>query len=273
MKHTLKKVVRKYATKISNAGLLDVYENNSAFPPHHEIDGYFKTSDGCLIPVTKHHRYSLKKTWTMFGPLSALHALDQKGFLTEKDQKFFQNVQGHRTIQAPLPEIREVLKPYLEKHINLFLSTEIPDLGPRVLKPKKTEVEQAIQRKIRNHENLFDKIQDYIPSFKFQDAKILEIGYTSGGESIIGFERLGMDAYGIDYNYDGSFETNSRHKSVAELAQSKATFLMGDITQETSIDSESLDMIYTLSVLKTRVPTLLPFITRLARICTEHYRQ
>lgn len=250
MKHALKKVVKKHTTRILGSSLFDVYEKSNAPIDHQDIEGYFETSDGRSIPVTKHHRYSLKKAWTMFGPLSALHALDQRDLLSDKDRKFFHNAQGYRTIEASLSEIRDVLKPYLEKHADLFLSVDIPDLGPRVLKPQKDEVEQAIQKKTIDHKNLFDKIQHYIPSFKVQDAKVLEIGYTSGGESIIGFERLGMDAYGIDYNYDGSFKTNSRHQSIAELAQSKATFLMGDITQETSIDSGSLDLIYTLSVLE-----------------------
>ena len=251
MKYALKRTIKKHASEILGQQLSDVYEwEKPEKTLQQDIEGYFTTSDGREIPVTKHHRYSLKKTWTMFGPLSALHELNQKGLLNDQDQSFLKKAQGYRTIEAPLSEIREILAPYLEKYTDLFLSADIPDLGPRVLKPQKLDVENAIEEKTKSHKNLFEKIQGCVPSFQTQNAKVLEVGYTSGGESIIGFERLGMDAYGIDYNYDGSFETNSRHQHVAKLARSKATFLTGDITKKTDIDEEFLDAIYTLSVLE-----------------------
>lgn len=250
MKYPLKRKLKNAADRILRPYVPDVYAWDQEDTLSQEVEDYFETSDGRLIPITKHHRYSLKKAWSMFGPMSALHELDEKGLLDEKDRRFFDHAKGYRTIESPLSEVRHVLAPYLEKHAGLFLSNDVPDLGQRVLKPQKQDVEQAIQDKAKSHKRLLEKINCLVPSFECRGTRILEIGYTSGGESIIGFERLGAEAYGIDYNYDGSFNTNSRHKLVAELAHSGATFLTGDITKKTSIDSEFLDVIYTVSVLE-----------------------
>lgn len=250
MKNILKKTTRPYLEKISKPLSSVIYNYNDKRLSKENLEGYFETTDGRKIPILKNHRYSLKKTWQMFGPLSALNELNKKNLLEKKDEKFFENAIGYRTIQSSMHEIRDVLKPYLDKYSDIFLSTDIPDLSSRVLKANKFDVETTIKNKISGHKNFFQKIRDMFPDFKLEKSKILEIGYTSGGESIIAFERLGLDAYGIDYNYDGNFETNSRHLQVSELAKSKATFLQGDITKKTEIDSESLDIIYTLSVLE-----------------------
>ena len=246
----LKAIIQGIVLRYLKPYFSDLYQYDSNVTVAKDVEDFFKTSDGRSILVSKHHRYSLKPAWMMFGPMNALNELDKKGLLNGNDRQFLENVKGYRTITSSLSEIRNVLKPYLENYADLFLNANIPNLGIRVLKPTKEEVEACIAKKVQMHKKRFEKIKKIVSFVKQENIKVLEVGYTSGGESIIGFERVGMQAYGLDYSYNNVLETHNRHVQVARLANSKVKFLTGDITKKTSIEDNFLDFIYTQSVLE-----------------------
>jgi len=226
----------------------DLYEHSKSGKHDGVIEGYFETSDGRSVPVMKHHRYSLKKCWAVLGPVAVLHELNQKGLLDPSTQKFFKQAIGHRTLTVPMEEVRSVLAPFIEKYQDLFLSSQIPNMGRRLLTPTKDEVESLVALRKQENKAVLDKISNVSGTIK--NKNILEIGYTSGGESLIAFERLGFKTYGLDNFYDKNFDTNSRHEVVKKLAGARTEFLTGDITKETPIEASSLDLIYTQSVLE-----------------------
>ena len=216
-----------------------------------EVEDIFTSSSGTKIPVLKHHRYSLKKCWSVFGPVAGLSELKGKGLLSEDDQKYLKDVIGHRTITDSFMNIRARLTPYVEKYSNLFVTTTIPDIGKRLLKPSLETAETLISKKTVQHRALIEKINGLVTGKKISGQyKILEIGYTSGGESIIGFERLGFQAFGIDNFYYDSVKSTSRHEIIRDLTKTKVTFDVGDITTRTGYEEDSLALVYSLSVIE-----------------------
>lgn len=226
----------------------DLYYYSKSDNHNGNIEDYFQTSDGRYVPVMKHHRYSLKKCWAVLGPVAALYELNQKGLLDPSTQKFFKQAIGHRTLTVPIEEVKSVLVPFIEKYQDLFLSTQIPNMGRRLLTPTKDEVENLVTLRKQENKAVLDKISDVSGTIK--NKTILEIGYTSGGESLIAFERLGFKTYGLDNFYDDNFDTNSRHEVVKKMSGARTEFLTGDITKNTPIETSSLDLIYTQSVLE-----------------------
>lgn len=226
------------------------YQIKDKTPDLGEIETYFESEDGRKLPVYKHHRYNVRKAWAFYGPLSALRELMLKGLTSDNTNEFFKKAIGHRTITVPFEDIREHLAPYLKKHSDLFVSSSIPDLGKRLMIPSQDETDAAISRKTKEHQTLIKSINQNTQKKLKQGDKVLEIGYVSGGESIIGFEKCGFQAIGIDNYYNDSLEATYRYKHVVKNSASKATFLKGDITTKTEIEENSLDLIYSLSVLE-----------------------
>lgn len=216
-----------------------------------EMDDIFVTEDGRQIPVLKYHRYAMKKCWLVFGPIAALCELSSKGVLSNSDKKNLKEFIGYRTITQPLSVVRECLSPYLDKYEDFFLSTEIPDIGRRVLKPQVSEVSTLISKKISQHRVLFDKTNRIVGADTLRSGdNILEIGYTSGGESIVAFERLGFNAFGIDNFYHDSIQSTNRHDLVQKIADSHVDFGVGDITTRTVYNDDFFSAVYSLSVLE-----------------------
>lgn len=226
------------------------YQNNEKKSWIGEIETTFTTEDGREIPVFKNHRYSLKKCWSVYGPTAALRELILKDLASEETKTFFKECIGYRTITKPFDEIREHVKPYIEKHRDLFISQNIPDIGKRLMIPSSDETMAIVNRKAQEHKNLIETINKNVAKKIHDNDKVLEIGYTSGGESIIAFEKCGLQSIGIDNYYGDAVDATNRHECVKRNAPSKTTFLKGDITQETEIESNSIDMIYSLSVIE-----------------------
>ena len=214
------------------------------------LEDVFETSDGRKIPVWRNHRYSLKKCWAVFGPMAALAELNNRNLLALDDQAFLKHAIGYRTVTEPFYVIRARLRPYLEKFDDLFVTTDIPDIGKRLLIPFKEKTEALISLKASQHRILMNKIGKLGPQAPKEGDDVLEIGYTSGGETIIAFERLGFKAHGIDNFYYDAVKSTSRHDVIREQTGTKVNFVVGDITTKTVFSENSLSFIYSLSVLE-----------------------
>lgn len=244
----IKRHLRAYLDQNSSRLGYNTFSNGS--PVQEAPETFFKTSDGREIPVYKDHRYGLKKCWSVFGPMAALAELNRKNLLAKEDQDFFKEAKGHRTIGFSFDEIRARIQPYLERYEDLFISTKIPDIGKRLMKPSPDEVESVIRRKTKEHEYLVEKISSLVEAPPKAGEKALEVGYTSGGQSVIALERAGFQAIGIDNFYHDSIEAMKRHEYIADIVKTKTEFLVGDVTKETEVEEGSCAFIYTLSVIE-----------------------
>jgi SAM-dependent methyltransferase len=102
----------------------------------------------------------------------------------------------------------------------------------------------------RRHASMFSKLAAAGVYSVPQQGSILEIGYTTGGHSIFAFEQLGYRAFGIDNYYGGLVDHVSLPMHLKSILGSKASLLVGDITKTTEISSESLDVVFSASVLE-----------------------
>jgi SAM-dependent methyltransferase len=210
----------------------------------------FITDDGRAIPIMPSHRYSLKDCWAIFGPLAALDELNKEGLLSAKTQKFLVHARGYRTLTESIATIREELAPYLRSHADRFISTEIPDIGRRLLRPSPHSVQAKIHQYAQSHRSMFNLLKEYTEKPPISGEGVLEIGYTSGGESIVAYETLGFSALGLDNFYYNTIQAPQRHRIVSEISKSKAKFLVGDITQVTPIENDSVALVYSQSVIE-----------------------
>lgn len=215
---------------------------------YEEPETWFKTSDGKNIPVFSNYRYSIKKGWNYFRQFDFLARLDRKGLLDKKEKDYFLSSIGSRTLTRPLSEVDSFIDELISKK-------DIPLLSKKsgrtpVLQPEDSDIHYQIKLNCQANKKLFALLKDINVLEIKNNASILEIGYLSGGYSIIAFEKLGFKAMGIDNCYDGLADSNPLIEHNSRIACSKAIFLRGDITARTQIDNDSLDLIYSTSVLE-----------------------
>ena len=253
MRALLKKIVKPllypYLPKVessTNKYISSTSDNSDRY----QLETTFKGSSGIEVPVYKHYRYAVKPGWKYYGPLSALDDLNKKGLLEENDKEFLIRAVGHRTLTVPLEEAYDVVKKYQHKHVDLFLVEEIPPLAKRLLKPELNDIAEEIEFIKKGHSGRIKEVTDNKLTEYDSKPKILEIGYTSGGTSIIAFEKLGFDAHGIDYYFNESVKQTMRHEYIQELVGSSVSFHVGDITRETAFDDETFDIVYSASVIE-----------------------
>ena len=86
-----------------------------------------------------------------------------------------------------------------------------------------------------------------------ENTKVLEIGFESGGVSIFAFEKLGLKTIGIDNLYNLKHEKELWTPEINHnynFFKSKAILKYGDITKKTTFNENSIDIIYSASVLE-----------------------
>jgi SAM-dependent methyltransferase len=208
------------------------------------------TVAGKRLPIFKHYRHAVKPGWKYYGPLSALNDLGNKGLLAVEDKAFLKKAVGHRTLTVPLEEVRSVLDKYLQKHADLFLTLDIPPLAKRLLKPSLAETNKLIESWVTRHKQLVYGLKARGVDMRQRKFKVLEIGYTSGGESINALERLGFEAHGIDYFFNASVKQTLRHEFIKNLVGSNVQFHVGDMTKQTKFDDQTFDLIISNSVIE-----------------------
>ncbi|MBH8566036.1 class I SAM-dependent methyltransferase [Nostoc sp. CENA67] len=207
-----------------------------------EIEDLYQ-SEQTTLKIFKNYRYQMKRTWINYSGLAVLDELRKKELLNEKEIKLLYDMAGHRTITYSLDEIKDIAQKYVYRYPDLFIFEKLPTLGKRVLVPSSAEIDSNIQNYIQNHREIIYFLQkhDLIPK---KNMKILEIGYISGGESLIAFENLGYEVHGIDYFYEGQFDGALRYKFVQEITNTNAQFHVGDITKKTEFEDDTFDLIY-----------------------------
>lgn len=208
------------------------------------------THDGVTLPITPDHRGTIKAWWKYYGPCSALDELRRRGLLDPASADFLRRMTGGRTLGHSLDEARDVLAPFLDRHRALFLTTAIPDLEKRPVRPEESEVQRWVAAASAGHQKMLARLseQGLVPTGR--TLRVLEIGYTSGGISAFGWEECGLDAHAIDYFFGDTVESISRHAFIADMIGSKVQFHLGDVTRHTGLPDGHFDLIYSSSTIE-----------------------
>lgn len=214
------------------------------------IETHFITERGEKIPVYSNYRYCIKEGWRYFTSLNILDTLKQCSLLTDREQKSLQEFISNRTITKSIEEINSVAGNIFKKHDEHFLIND-PTRHLYILKPSLNEINTAIRAQQTHHHLLFHKLKSFGVACSVENRNLLEIGYISGGYSLFGFERMGLNVFGIDNCYDG-MEDNLRllPQHIYGVTGGKVDFQYDDITQETAFKPQTFDFIYSSSVLE-----------------------
>lgn len=245
----MKKAIKNYLRKVIKTSDKGYNFDSLYIDDNIEYDDEYFIS-GNKIPIVNGYRFNVKEGWRYYGPFAVYQELKIRGLLKSRDELFFQDSIGINTIMCSVEEAREVVLPYVSEYSHLFLSEKISDLDKRPLKPEINQVKKKIKSITNNHKNRLLN-ENFILNRPHHDKlKVLEIGYTSGGESIIAFEALGFEAYGIDNFFDDSVEDTLRYEYVKKITNSKVEFKIGDITNETEFPDNYFDLIYSGSTIE-----------------------
>lgn len=230
-------------------GGIFLYVARGQGPDYGPQEGVFKTSDGRQIPIFAHYRYTVKVP-TPTRALAMLFALEEHGLLSAEEQKRLSAIKGTRTVTEPLENQVALLRQIAARMPDLFLPerTENPD-GP-VLRQSDEDVRRIVDIFEAAHKRMLKLFAAGNLLRLKPGAPVLEIGYVSGAHSIFAFERLGLKAYGIDSFYDGLQSDSTQWEHNRQLLRSAADFRLGDITRPTSFEPDSIDMIYSSSVME-----------------------
>jgi SAM-dependent methyltransferase len=209
----------------------------------------FVVADGRRIPVYENYRYAVKPGWEYFASLNLLASLERLGRLRTEERVYLKMAMGNRTIGVSPFEALEKAQNAAARNVELFL----PRCGAGGLpefRPDERRLSETIANIKNRHASMFQKLSAAgiysIPS----GASILEIGFISGGHSIFAFEKLGYRAFGIDNGYGGLTPEMSVHGYSKKLISSSVEFLPGDITSRTPFPSNSMDVVFSTSVLE-----------------------
>jgi ubiquinone/menaquinone biosynthesis C-methylase UbiE len=201
------------------------------------------------LKIFNTYRYKIKIPLTQTG-IKPLLFLNKKNLLSDSQKKFLKEAIGERTLGKSIEEIiyfgNKVCKNF-EKFF--YHESLIDDKIPSKVKLSKLENNLIInnfQNLNTNQINLYNK--KIKKKLKLND-KILEIGYSTGGHSLIAFERMGFKVSGIDNFYDGNFRpVILDHIKISEQIKNNVNFIEGDISKINSEDK--FDLIYSTSVLE-----------------------
>lgn len=231
-------------------GAFSIFLGRSSPADYGPPEAQFLTTDGRRIPVFPRYRYSLKVGWREFRGLQVLDGLQNAGVLTRDEIDYLGKAKGTRTIAVSPRDAADVARVAAARNAGLFLAgSEGPDGLPE-LKTDRQQLRATVESFRRRHEFMFQQLAAANVFRITPGARILEIGFTTGGHSIFGIEQLGFRAVGIDNYYGGLLGESTKHGHNKLLLGSHAEFVVGDITKTTEFPSGSMDVVFSASVLE-----------------------
>ncbi len=240
--------IRTFEVRFGSA--ISIYLDRHVRNDYGEPESEFVASNGRRIPVYKTYRYSVKAGWQYFNSLNVLSSLRNRGCLLPAESAFFEKSIGSRTIETDSAAAEEIARQASARASSLFIPGSKDDAGLPEFLPDRSQLKATLAAFRRKHASMFGKLAAAGVYSVPQQGAILEIGYTTGGHSIFAFEQLGYRAYGIDNYYGGLVGQMSLPKHLQTMLGSKASLLVGDITKTTEIPPESLDVVFSASVLE-----------------------
>jgi SAM-dependent methyltransferase len=231
-------------------GAFSIYLDKQLANDHGTPECDFLASDGRRIPVFRAYRYSVKAGWQYFSSLNILSGLRSRECLLPAESEFFEKSIGSRTIETDPAAAEEVARQASARVPSLFIPGSRNDAGLSEFVPDRSQLKATLAVFRRRHASMFSKLAAAGVYSVPQQGSILEIGYTTGGHSIFAFEQLGYRAFGIDNYYGGLVDHVSLPMHLKSILGSEAGLLVGDVTKTTQISSESLDVVFSASVLE-----------------------
>ena len=211
-----------------------------------------QTFHGSSVSLRTHPNYraSVKPWWKYYGPFSALDELNERSLLDHSSAKFPASSISGRTLSSSLDDARDVLSSYMERHSDLFISSYIPDLDKRPLKPSKQAVATEIGSLSLRHRAKLSGLKQRNLLSSHKPSRVLEIGYTSGGTSAFAWEKSGCEAHAIDYFFGDTVKSGGRHEYIADMIGGNVQFHVGDVTKQTDLPTEYFDVVFSSSVIE-----------------------
>ena len=201
------------------------------------------------VTIDNTYRYKIKIPLTQTG-VKPLLFLKKKNLLTTSQENFLKDSIGERTLGKSIDEINLFSNTVCKNFKNFFYDESLANnkISPKI---KLSELENNIiinefKKLNTNQINFYNKkIKKKLKS----NDKILEIGYSTGGHSLIAFERMGFKVSGVDNFYDGNFKPEILdHIKISEQIRNNVNFIDGDISKINF--EEKFNLIYSTSVLE-----------------------
>ena len=115
-----------------------------------DLEKFFITNDQRQIPVYRNYRYLVKPIWHGCKILTLIHEILQKGVLSSKEEMFFKNAFGHRTLTQPFPEIRERILALIPRFRHLLIPSSLHGDVP-IVAPSIDCIQKIIQEYYEHH--------------------------------------------------------------------------------------------------------------------------
>lgn len=215
-----------------------------------DLESMFETSTGRSIPVYAHYRYQVKAGWRNFRSLEMMGELQRAGRLSATESDFFRVAIGSRTITISTDAANEAAQAIARRLPELFIPESMNDPECPLLRTTVGDPQKTVRFYAEKHASMLKQLAAAKVVCIPDGASLLEIGFSSGGHSTFAFERLGLKASAIDNQYGGLIGDSALHEYNKRVLSSKVEFRQGDITQKTSFESESFDVIFSASVLE-----------------------
>lgn len=201
------------------------------------------------IPIYSDYRYKIKPGWGFFKSLKSLSFLYNNSLLNKSEINFFLSTIGKRTITKSLKEINSFSREVCKKNKDFFYlkSLESEPMIKNTFKVNLKILDFFKSHNLKQINFLNSKMKKKLNT----NSKILEIGFTTGGHSILAFEKLGFNSSGIDNFYDGNFDQSERiYVDIKSQFKSSSNFFIGDISKRNYGLENKFDLIYSTSVLE-----------------------
>jgi ubiquinone/menaquinone biosynthesis C-methylase UbiE len=207
----------------------------------------FVKDNGLIINLIPNYRWLIKKGWLDFRGLFLLDFLQSRGKLTSTQSEFLKTSINEFTITRSEDEINQFVAEVIAiEHKDLFFFDQNEQI---YIQPCKENIQPLINHYFGIYKSFASKCLELKEVFQ-SGKKVLEIGYESGGFSILALEKFGLDVYGIDNGYSGIKNVSSYPLEIAKLSNSNANFIVGDISKKTEFDNNQFDLVSSEAVLE-----------------------
>jgi SAM-dependent methyltransferase len=233
---------------------------------HAPLETVFRGRSGVSVPVLAEFRYAMTPPLSYLPPVRLLFGLDAAERLTPAERQAFRQALGRRALSVPYEDLLGLVAGLLPR-VSEWLVPEGRD-DPRSAESMPSA--DALAARLKSESSILRsrlaRIRHAVGPIE-PGARVLEIGFTTGGYSIDAWDLLGFRVTGIDNSYDGTSAPPTAHLHIAERLRARPTFVFGDVTQRTKFGDASFDLVYSVSVLEhiSDLPAAFAEIRRLLR--------
>lgn len=206
----------------------------------------FERVDGPPLPVHAGYRYALSGGPTYLPSVEFLRQLALANVADESERSYYDKAVGARTLTVPIDETRAAARAAADRSPAFALRGD--GLADPVFRPSDARLAADIGKFVGWNRAILERAFAHADLAPPAAARLLEIGFSSGGHSQFAFERLGFQVAGLDSAYDGTMAPPMLHADLRARLGSRARFEYGDLCARTPFDDGAFDAIYSVSV-------------------------